>query len=132
MSLFPSLVALMVVMMLALSSARLSQDAAMSAAQRMDRQLARHRGELALRRAAAALAAGEPSGSDVSSEEVPISGQAELGDLPLVLHRVTAIGAGQQVNVRVQADFAIDGCDSADDDPCSPRVRLIAWRELPL
>lgn len=130
MSLFPALVTLLIVMMLAVSSARVSQDAGLSAAQRMQAQLARQRAESALRRAVSNLVANEIVASDVSVEQVDISGQAELGDLPMQLHRVTAIGQVHQTSVRLQADYAIDGCASGDDDPCTPRVRRIAWREL--
>lgn len=131
MSLFPALVTLMVVMLLAVSSARISQDTGLAAAQRIDRQMARQRAEIALQRAAAALGAVEPVSNDALVEEVTLSEQSELGDLPPILHRVTASGYGRQVSIRLQADYAVDACESADDDPCLPRVRRVAWRELP-
>ena len=130
MTVFPALVTLLIVMMLAVSSARISQDAGLSAAQRMNGQLARQRAERALRRGVDKLMVNETAESDVTIEQVAISGQAELGDLPMQLYRVTAIGQVHQNSVSVQADYAIDGCASEDDDPCTPSVRRIAWREL--
>jgi Tfp pilus assembly protein PilX len=130
MSFFPAIVALLVVMMLAASSARIAQDAGLSAAQRMDLQLARHRADRALRRAAIALVNSDSPASDVVIDELTISEQAELGDLPLLLYRLTVSGQGHQASVRVQADYVLDGCESEEDDPCTPRVRRIAWREL--
>ncbi len=131
MSLFPAIVTLLVVMLLAAASARISQDTGLAAAQRMDSHMARQRAEIALQHAAAALGTGEPVPSDALVEEVALCEQAELGDLPLVLQRVTATGYGHQARVRLQADYAVDGCESADEEPCLPRVRRIAWRELP-
>lgn len=132
---FPAMVTLLVVMLLSALSARIAQDTGLSAAQRIDRQMARQRAESALQLAAAALGAGEPASHDASSdasiEEVVLSELAELADLPLILQRVTATGHGLHARVRLQADYAVDGCESADDDPCLPRVRRIAWRELP-
>lgn len=131
MSLLPASVTLVVVMMLAAASARVAQDAGLSSALRLERQLARQRADFRLRRIAAKLAVEESESGDVSIEEVAVSEQAELGDLPQVLHRVTVIGQAFQGRIRLQADYALDGCESEDDDPCAPRVRRIAWRELP-
>ena len=130
MSLFPAIVTLLVVMMLAASSARLAQDTSLLAEQRIDGQLARQRAEIALQRLSATLAHDQPAASVGPIEAIRISDQAELGELPLTLYRVTVTGQGHRVIVRVQADYAVDGCESADDDPCTSRVRRIAWREL--
>lgn len=131
MSVFPALVTLVLVMMLVMSSLRVTQDTGLATAQLNDAQLARQRAEGALLRAASLLASGESVIAAVSIEQLEISGQAELGDLPLQLHRVTAVGQGHQARIRLQADYVIDGCESEHDDPCAPRVRRIAWRELP-
>jgi hypothetical protein len=48
------------------------------------------------------------------------------------LLRVTAAGESGRSLVRLQADYAIAGCEGAHDDPCTPRVRRIALRELPV
>ncbi len=130
MSLFPALASMLLVMMLAVSSVRVVQDAGLLAAQRRDAHMARQRADLVLHRMAAALAAEEPTADEAAIEEVPTSDQAELGDLPLLLHRVTVTGRGHQARVRLQADYAVDGCESEDDEPCVPRVKRIAWREL--
>jgi hypothetical protein len=124
------MVTLLVVLMLAASSARIAQDAGLSAAQRMDLQLARQRADRALRRAAFALASGDGSVSEVDISDVAISEQAELGDLPMLLYRLTVTSHGYQSSIRVQADYVLDGCESEEEDPCTPRVRRIAWREL--
>jgi hypothetical protein len=130
MSLFPAIVTLLVVMTLAASSARLAQDTSLLVEQRIDGQLARQRAEIALQRITATLVDDQPAADIGSIEAIRISDQAELGDLPLMLYRVTTSGQGHRVIVRVQADYAVDGCESADDDPCMSRVRRIAWREL--
>ena len=130
MSLLPAIVMLLVVMMLAASSARVVQDAGLSTALRTDRDLARQHAEMALRRAATSLADGDAPDGDVSVDEVPVSELAELGDLPLTLYRLTVTGQTHQSRIRLQADYAVDGCESEHDDPCQPRVRRIAWREL--
>ena len=131
MSLLPAIVALLVVMWFATSSGRVVQDAGLSVAERTDRELARQQAEFALRRAAEALVNDEALSGEVSVDEVPVSEHAELGDLPLTLQRLTATGQSHQSRIRLQADYAIDGCESEHDDPCQPRVRRIAWRELP-
>lgn len=131
MSLFPALMTLVIVMMLAASSTRLAQDAGLLAAQRTDGQLARLLADHALRRAAADLSAHGGAVNEVVVDEVAISEQAELSDLPLQLHRLTATSQGHQAPIRLQADYALVGCDTEYDAPCTPRVRRIAWRELP-
>ena len=131
MSLLPALMTLVVVMMLAVSSARLAQDAGLLVAQRVDGQLARLHADHALRRAADHLSAHAAASNQVVVEEVAISEQAELSDLPLQLYRVTVASQGHQTLIRLQADYALVGCDSEEDAPCTPRVRRVAWRELP-
>ena len=65
-------------------------------------------------------------------EQVPSADRGEIADLPLQLLRVTATGESGRSLVRLQADYAVDGCEDPDDDPCTPRVRRIAVRELPV
>ena len=131
MSLFPALMALVIVMMLSASSARLAQDAGLSMAQHADVQRARLQADQALRRAAADLPTHGDSANQVAVEEVAISEQAELSDLPLYLHRVTAESQSHQAMIQLQADYALTGCEGEEDVPCVPRVRRVAWRELP-
>lgn len=134
MSLFPAFLTLTIVMMLAVSSARVAQDAGLSASQHIDAQLARLRAEAVMHRAAVSLVDDERvvgDADDVSIEEVMISDQAELGDLPLKLHRITVTGRGHQASIRLQADYVRDACESEYDETCTRRVRRIAWRELP-
>ena len=89
---------------------------------------------LLLRVQAEALAVGSVAADGaviVSVENVPSSDRGEIADLPLHLLRVTATGESGRSVVRLQADFAIDGCEGAYDDACTPRMRRIALRELP-
>lgn len=131
MSLFPALMALVLVMMFATSSARLTQDAGLSAVQRSDGQLARLQADVALQKAAADLPSLGLASKTALVEERAISDQAEMSDLPLQLLRVTVASEVHQSMIRLQADYALDGCASEYDSPCTTRVRRIAWRELP-
>lgn len=139
MSLLPSLVVLFAVLLLTLASGQQGRDAALLASQQADRQLAWRRAEAALAQSAAALAADAagvpdpaPVGRDIDTriEMLPGAANAELGELPLNLQRVTATGEAGRTRVRLQADYAIDGCESAHDEGCRPRLRRIAWRQL--
>ncbi len=137
MSLLPALLAMVAVVLAAAGAASIVRDGGLAQSRHADHQLARMRAEAALRRAAAGLgethaAADSLARADaaIRIDEVASSDTAELADLPLQLLRVTATGESGRIRVRVQADYAIDGCESAHDDPCTPRVRRIAWREL--
>ncbi len=130
MSLLPGLIALLIVMLLSTASSRLVAEGTWSAAQRFERVKVRESAERALSQAAAALATGAGAGSGVVVERVPSSPAAESGELPLLLYRVTATVRGRTSTVKLQADYAVDGCESPYDDPCRARVRRIAWREL--
>jgi hypothetical protein len=141
MSLLPALLALCAVMLAVAGAARMVRDGGLVTAQHVDHQLARARAETALRRTATRFAQAEALADDpavadgagtVTVEEVPSSDQGEIADLPLHLLRVTAAGESGRSLVRLQADYAIDGCEGAYDDPCTPRVRRIALRELPV
>lgn len=137
MSLVPALIAMLVVLLVTTGSAFLSQDSLLAAGRRADRQLALERAEAMLQHEAAVMAGqtdADGDGDDPAVEHADIRSSpfTELNELPLVLHRLTAVGRGRQVTVRLQADYAIDGCVSAYDDGCQPRLRRIAWRELPV
>lgn len=135
MSLVPALIAMLVVLMVTTGSAFLSQDSLLAAGRRADRQLALERAEAMLQHEAAVLAGqtdGDGGDPAVEHADIRSSPFTELNELPLVLHRLTAVGRGRQVMVRLQADYAIEGCVSAYDDGCQPRLRRIAWRELPV
>lgn len=149
MSLLPSLIVFFAVLLFAAASGQQLRDAGLLASQQADRALAWRRAEAALGRSAASLSAGlagmpdnvggdadrsdEPDGFDDGPgiETLPSAADSELGELPLRLQRVTAAGEAGMTRVRIQADYAIDGCESAHDEPCMPRVRRIAWRQLP-
>lgn len=131
MSLFPALITLVIVMMLAAVSARFAQDAGLSAAERMGNQLTRLQADVALQSASTKLPAQGITSTEVVVEQIAISGQAELSDLPMELQRMTVVSQGHQSRIRLQADYVLEGCESAYDDPCTPRVRRVAWRELP-
>lgn len=130
MNLLPGLVALLIVMLLSTASSGLVAEGTWSAMQRIERLRARERAEAALSQAAAALANGADPGAGVVIEQLASSPATELGELPLLLHRLTATIQGKASRVRLQADYAVDGCESPYDDPCEVRVRRIAWREL--
>lgn len=130
MNLLPGLIALMIVMLLSTASSRLVADGTWSAVQRFERVKVRERAERSLLQAAEALAIGASTDTGVVVERVASSPTAEPGELPLLLYRVTAAVRGRTSTVKLQADYAVDGCESPYDDPCRPRVRRIAWREL--
>ena len=130
MSLMPALISLVIVMLLSSASSGLVREAAWAAALRSEKQALKNRADSALSRAANALANGEEPGPDVVIDLIPSAPDAELDELPLMLHRVTATGEGRAGKIRLQADYALDGCESAFDDPCRSRVRRIAWRQL--
>ncbi len=140
MSLLPALLALCAVMLAVAGAARMVRDGGLATAQHVDHQLAQARAETALRRTAARFAQAESlavgsvaadGAVTVSVENVPSSDRGEIADLPLHLLRVTATGESGRSVVTLQADFAIDGCEGAYDDACTPRMRRIALRELP-
>jgi Tfp pilus assembly protein PilX len=138
MSLLPALLALCAVMLAVAGAARMVRDGGLATAQHVDHQLAWVRAETALRRTATRFAQADALADDfaaadaaVTVEEVLSSDQGEIADLPLYLLRVTAAGESGRSRVRLQADYAIDGCEGAHDDPCTPRMRRIALRELP-
>ncbi len=151
MSLLPSLIVLLAVLLLTAASGQQLHDAGLLASQQADRVLAWRKAEAALAHSAAALlagAAGVPEdesddgddsggggedGSDGATTRVETllsAADSELGELPLNLQRVTATGEAGRIRVHLQADYAVDGCESAHDDACTPRLRRIAWRQL--
>ncbi len=135
MSLMPSLIALFAVMLAAAGAASMVRDGGLAAVQHADRQLARHRAEAALARTAAAIedvaGDGEPeAGDSIAVEDVPTADRGEIGDLPLQIRRVTVTSEHGHSQARLQADYVVQGCESAHDDPCLPQNRRLAWREL--
>ncbi len=132
MSLLPSLVAMVIVLLMVSSATRLVQDATLAASQWGERQLARQRAASLLRRVSPRLVIdGDASEhTAIRLETLPTAEIAEIGDLPLVMHRVTVTAQGRHASVTLPADYAVDGCESEHDAPCQPRIRLIAWREL--
>ncbi len=140
MSLLPSLVVFFAVLIFAAASGQQVRDAGLLASQQADRELAWRHAEAGLARSAAmpvADAAGEPEdgGEDNSTalqiETLPSAADSELGELPLNLQRVTAAGQVGTTQVRLQADYAVDGCEDVHDEVCTPRIRRLAWRQLP-
>lgn len=165
MSFLPSVLISTMVMLLASASAQLVRDTALSQAQWEQQQQAMSRAELLLMQSASDLlmtaneqAGGRPnSAQEVLVEQLPVSLPAELSDLPLSVFRISAVGRVSQLSVRLQADYAIDACDTDDEDKeertekentnktknkqdneanenqvinCTPRIRRIAWRHL--
>lgn len=130
MSLLPGLIALLIVMLLSTASSRLVAEGTWSATQRVERVKVRERAERALSQATDALATGAEVVEGVVVEQLASSPAAESGELPLLLHRVTVTVRGRTSVVKLQADYAVDGCESPYDDPCRAGVRRIAWREL--
>lgn len=143
MSLIPSLFALCATLLLMAASSRSVQDTGLIMSQQAERLLAMQRAQLRLVQAAEMLA--DPNAefgamSEIEDgeygrwasmiETLPIATDAELPDLPLTLQRVTVTDDGRGARVRLQADFAVDGCESAHDEAYVPRVRRIAWRQL--
>ncbi len=142
MSLLPSLVVFFAVLLFAAASGQQSRDAGLLASQQADRELAWRRAETALARSAASLVADVANAPDDGGDDgdgdragprietLPSAADSELGELPLNLQRVTAAGEAGTAQVRVQADYAIDGCEDAHDEACRPRIRRLAWRQL--
>ncbi len=133
MSLVPAIITLLVVTLVAMASARLVQDGCQAAARQADRLMARQHAEALLQQAVKSLQEEGQGGAillSVEREEIAGSDRSDLGELPLVLQRLTAVGEGQFARVRLQADYALDACESHDDNPCRPALRRIAWREL--
>jgi hypothetical protein len=136
------------VMLLASASAQLVRDAALSQAQWEQQQQAISRAELQLMQSAADLLkfADEQSDMELGSEQevlveqLAVSQSAELGDLPLSIFRISAVGRVSQLSVRLEADYAMDACDGGSEEnenedkdqatTCTPRIRRIAWRRL--
>lgn len=136
MSLLPSTLSVMMVMLLAASSSQLTRDAAFSSAQWIHQQQALSQAELRLQQLVKKLVANPESdayrqaGVDWTLEVLNTDAMAELSDLPLSIFRITAVGHVAQVKVRLQADYAVDYCDHDVVDECTSRVRRIAWRRL--
>lgn len=134
MSLLPAMIAMLVASLVAAASACLVQDSALAAARQANRVLAREQAEAALARSAAMLvvrAAGHTGHTEVSPGDIPAPRFSQMGPTQASLHRLTAVGESSRHRVRLQADYAITGCDFAGEPSCRPRVRRIAWRELP-
>ena len=136
MSLLPSTLSVMMVMLLAASASHLTQDAAFSSAQWIRQQQALSQAELRLQQLVKNLAANPESdayrqtGVDWTLEVLDTDAMAELSDLPLSIFRITAVGHAAQVKVRLQADYAIDHCEHDAVAECTSRIRRIAWRRL--
>ena len=142
MSLLPSTLAVMMVVLLAGASSQLVQDAALSSTQLMHQQLAMARAGVRLRVGSAALSAqlqqqpeAEADSDIVLSvpglvvEQIKPDDLAELGELPTVLYRLTSTGRAAQASVTLQADYAVMPCD-LDHSGCIAEARRIAWRSL--
>lgn len=142
MSLLPSTLAVMMVVLLAGASSQLVQDAALSSTQLMHQQLAMARAGVRLRVGSAALSAQlqqQPEAEaqsdivlsvpDLVVEQIKPDDLAELGELPTVLYRLTSTGRAAQASVTLQADYAVIPCD-LDDSGCIAEARRIAWRSL--
>lgn len=142
MSLLPSTLAVMMVVLLAGASSQLVQDAALSSTQLMHQQLAMARAGARLRIGSAALSAQlqqQPEAEaqsdivlsvpDLVVEQIKPDDLAELGELPTVLYRLTSTGRAAQASVTLQADYAVMPCD-LDHSGCIAEARRIAWRSL--
>jgi len=142
MSLLPSALAVMMVVLLAGASSQLVQDAALSSTQLMHQQLAMARAGARLRLGSAALSAQlqqQPEAEaesdivlsvpDLVVEQIKPDDLAELGELPTVLYRLTSTGRAAQASVTLQADYAVMPCD-LDHSGCIAEARRIAWRSL--
>lgn len=123
---------MLVILLYGAASSRSVQDAGLLVSQRADRLLALQHAEAELAHVATVLAQDDIGPLNATLELVPSAADAELEELPLLLHRVTVIGEAGSARVRIQADYAVDGCESADDDACVSRLRRIGWRQLPL
>lgn len=136
MSLLPSTLSVMMVMLLAASASHLTQDAAFFSAQWIHQQQALSQAELRLQQLVKNLAVNPESdtyrqtGVDWTLEVLDTDAMAELSDLPLSIFRITAVGHVAQVKVRLQADYAVDYCDHDVVAECTSRIRRIAWRRL--
>lgn len=135
MSLMPSVFALFAALLFSFAASRSLQDNGLLMSQQTGRLLALQRAQVRLAQATDILAGATVDAQDDgwigTVETLPSAADAELQGLPLMLQRVTVVGDGGAVQVRLQADFAVDGCDTALDGECVPRVRRIAWRQLP-
>ncbi len=142
MSLLPSTLAVMMVVLLAGASSQLVQDAALSSTQLMHQQLAMARAGARLRLGSAALSAQlqqQPEAEaesdivlsvpDLVVEQIKPDDLAELGELPTVLYRLTSTGRAAQASVTLQADYAVMPCD-LDYSGCIAEARRIAWRSI--
>ena len=142
MSLLPSTLAVMMVVLLVGASSQLVQDAALSSTQLMHQQLAMARAGARLRVGSAALSAQlqqQPEAEaesdivlsvpDLVVEQIKPDDLAELGELPTVLYRLTSTGRAAQASVTLQADYAVMPCD-LDHSGCIAEARRIAWRSL--
>ena len=142
MSLLPSTLAVMMVVLLVGASSQLVQDAALSSTQLMHQQLAMARAGVRLRVGSAALSAQlqqQPEAEadsdivlsvpDLVVEQIKPDDLAELGELPTVLYRLTSTGRAAQASVTLQADYAVMPCD-LDHSGCIAEARRIAWRSL--
>jgi hypothetical protein len=136
MSLLPSTLSVMMVMLLASASSHLAQDAAFSSAHWVHQQQAFSQAEFCLQQLAKNLAANSEAVlnrdaiADWTVEKFNTHAMAELSDIPPTIFRITAIGHAAQVHVRLQADYAVDPCDDDADADCVPRIRRLAWRRL--
>lgn len=140
MSLLPSTLAVMMVVLLAGASSQLVEDAALSSTQLMHRQLAMARAGARLSVGSAALAAhlqqqADTDGATILSvpdlvvEQIKPDDGAELGDLPMDLYRLTSTGRTAQTIVKLQADYAMNPCDT-EQGGCITGIRRVAWRSL--
>lgn len=135
MSLMPSIIAFVVALLFSVAARGVAQESSLAMSQQAARLMAFQLAEVRLAQVASLLSASEPADDDIqalgSVENVLSSPSAELQDLPLTMQRITVVGASGVIQVRLQADFVVDGCESAHDVGCVPRVRRIAWRQLP-
>lgn len=135
MTLVPILFALFAALLLSFAAGRSLQDSGLLMSQQASRLLAMQRAQWRLDQAAL-IVAGQAAVAGMDQwagtiETLPIVDNAELPDLPLQMQRVTVVGEGGSVRIRLQADFVVTDCDSEQDEPCMPRARQIAWRQLP-
>lgn len=132
MSLVPAVFVLLGALLYSFASSRVVNDNGLLMSQQQDGLLAQLHAEIQLARWARVLAApaAEPAGDRGGSiDSVPSAVVDGWPSLPPTLQRVTVIGDAGHARVRLQADFAIDGC--AQEEACVTRVRRIAWRQLP-
>jgi hypothetical protein len=139
MSLTPSVFALLTALLFSVGAGGIAQESRLSMAQLAARLLALQHAELLLTQAADMLAVDGANGTGRSDpswrgviETLPVLQDASAAALPPVLQRVTVVGESGTARVRLQADFAVYGCESALDPACVARVARLAWRQLPL